>query len=105
AEPVANSALVTAAEPVETVPEDSAAGGGLPQRRPGPPAKPFAAGAAGVTPGRKRPDDGGTSRLACPAVRPAAGRAKLGVGRGHFVPAETLGEAHAVSSSGRRPAG
>ena len=39
------------------------------------------------------------------AVRRAAGRAQLGVGRSHFVPAETLGEAHAVSSSGRCPAG
>ncbi len=41
--------------------------------------------------------------LACPAVRPAAGGAELGVGRSHFVPAETLGEAHAVSFIGPAP--
>ena len=39
-------------------------------------------GASGVPPGRKRPDDGGASRLAHPAVRRPAGRAQLVAGRG-----------------------
>ena len=49
-----------------------------------------------LSPGRERPDDGGTPRLACPAIRGATRRAQLGAGRGDFVPAEAMGEADAL---------
>ena len=61
--------------------------------------------AAALSPGRERPDHGGTPRLACAAVRPAAGGAQLGAGQGHRVPAEALGEADAVPARGRGAAG
>ena len=63
------------------------------------------ADASGVSPGRQRPDDGGTPRLAHPAVRGSVGRAQLVAGRGDRVHAQALGEAHAVPACARRAAG
>ena len=62
-------------------------------------------GAAAVSSGRERPDDGGTPCLACTAVRRTTGGAQLGVGRGDRVPAAALGEADAVPARGRGAAG
>ena len=61
--------------------------------------------ATALPPGRERPDDGGTPRLACTAVRRAAGGAQLGAGRGDFVPAEALGEADALPARARGAVG
>ncbi len=80
-------------------------GGGLSQRRHRARAEAVALGATALPSSRERPDDGGTSRLACPAVGGAAGGAELVVGRGDFVPAEALGAADAFLARARRAAG
>ena len=73
----------------------------LSQRRDRPEAESFAAGAIALSPSPERSDHGGTSRLACPAVRRATRGAQLRAGRGHLLSAEALGEADAISARGR----
>ena len=71
-------------------------GGGLSQRRHRAPAEVVALGAAALSSNGERPGDGGTSRLAWPAVGGPAGGAELVVGRGDFVHAEALGATDAI---------
>jgi len=91
--------------PQQLPPRVGVAGGNLPQRRDRAEAESVAADASGVSPGPERPDDGGTPRLAHPAVRGSVGRAQLVAGRGNRVHAQALGEAHAVPACARRAAG
>ena len=58
-------------------------------------------GAIALSPSPERSDHGGTSCLACPAVRRATRGAELRAGRGHLLSAEALGEADAISARGR----
>ena len=61
--------------------------------------------AAALSSNGERPGDGGTSRLAWPAVGGPAGGAELVIGRGDVVHAEALGPSHALLTRARRAAG